>query len=254
MCAPNDIWSLGVILVNLTCGRNPWKQASFQDSTYRAFARNPAFLKSILPITDELNDVLARIFDPSPEYRITISELRDRILACPQLTVAPGPVLVTPPASSEYASYHEEAIEDSDYDSTLSPSSTNSDGSLTSDTTIDDEIQDEFCQGQEQAGAVQPDPMTFDPESPVFHNAQEFVPQHYTGPVAVPSAPVAVPPQPIGRYIPQQPTQASCPPQKSYASLWDLARYVQQAPNLMMPNHAPFYPQVSFVPSFQGCY
>ena len=38
----NDVWSLGVILVNLTCGRNPWKQASFDDSTYRAFTRSPS--------------------------------------------------------------------------------------------------------------------------------------------------------------------------------------------------------------------
>lgn len=43
MCAPNDVWSLGVILVNLTCGRNPWKQASFQDSTYRAYTTSQDF-------------------------------------------------------------------------------------------------------------------------------------------------------------------------------------------------------------------
>ncbi|KAE8391386.1 hypothetical protein BDV23DRAFT_182680 [Aspergillus alliaceus] len=29
--APSDDWSLGVILVNLTCGRNLWKRASADD-------------------------------------------------------------------------------------------------------------------------------------------------------------------------------------------------------------------------------
>lgn len=37
MSAANDVWSLGVILVNLTCGRNPWKRASMEDSTFQAY-------------------------------------------------------------------------------------------------------------------------------------------------------------------------------------------------------------------------
>ncbi|OAA58531.1 protein serine threonine kinase [Niveomyces insectorum RCEF 264] len=115
-CAPNDIWSLGVILVNLTCGRNPWKQASHEDSTYRAYTRNRGFLKTILPLTDELDDILARIFNPNPDQRITLSELKQRILACPRFTisqqqqqqeadmpmVAPQPLL-TPPTTPAHA-------------------------------------------------------------------------------------------------------------------------------------------------------
>ncbi|KAL1894952.1 Serine/threonine protein kinase [Sporothrix stenoceras] len=88
-CAPNDVWSLGVILVNLTCGRNPWKQASTEDSTYRAYSRNPRFLKTILPLSDELDDILARIFAINPDQRITLPELKQRILACPRFTVSP---------------------------------------------------------------------------------------------------------------------------------------------------------------------
>jgi serine/threonine protein kinase len=90
MCAPNDVWSLGVILVNLTCGRNPWKQASYQDSTYRAYMRSPDFLKTILPLSDELNGILGRIFDASPEQRISLAELRGRIMACSRFTVSPA--------------------------------------------------------------------------------------------------------------------------------------------------------------------
>ncbi|KAK3903296.1 negative regulator of sexual conjugation and meiosis [Staphylotrichum tortipilum] len=101
-CAPNDVWSLGVILVNLTCGRNPWKQASQEDSTYRAYTKSRDFLKTILPVSDELNDTLARIFTPNPDERITLPELRARIQSCARLTeqapTAPSQ-LATPPAS-----------------------------------------------------------------------------------------------------------------------------------------------------------
>jgi len=102
-CAPNDVWSLGVVLVNLTCGRNPWKQASQDDHTYQAFIRKPGFLKSILPLlSDELNDILGLIFTPNPDTRITLSELKARILACSRFTEAPTMALPTPPASPEH--------------------------------------------------------------------------------------------------------------------------------------------------------
>lgn len=97
-CAPNDIWSLGVILVNLTCGRNPWKQASTEDSTYKAFTRNRDFLKTILPLSDELNEILGMIFERNPEKRITVSELKQRIIECIHFS-APPQQLPTPPTS-----------------------------------------------------------------------------------------------------------------------------------------------------------
>ena len=87
---PNDIWSLGVILVNLTCGRNPWRRACTEDATYLAFLSDSNFLSSILPISSELNAILARIFVPVPERRLSIKELRSLILRCPRFTVRPG--------------------------------------------------------------------------------------------------------------------------------------------------------------------
>ena len=83
---PNDVWSLGIVLVNLSCGRNPWKRATLEDSTYRAFSRNPMFLSSILPISEDLNMILGRIFERDPRKRIGIRELRDLILRCPTFT------------------------------------------------------------------------------------------------------------------------------------------------------------------------
>ncbi|KAF2016178.1 kinase-like protein [Aaosphaeria arxii CBS 175.79] len=86
--APNDVWSLGVMLVNLTCGRNPWKRASFEDSTFRAYMKDPKFLRSILPISGELDSILKRIFEFNPAKRITIPELRDLIMRCPRFTAS----------------------------------------------------------------------------------------------------------------------------------------------------------------------
>ncbi|KAI5477681.1 protein serine/threonine kinase [Pseudohyphozyma bogoriensis] len=75
----NDVWSLGVILVNLTCGRNPWKQACPSDETFRAYLANPDFLRSILPISEHTNRILKRIFALNPQARISLKELRSEI-------------------------------------------------------------------------------------------------------------------------------------------------------------------------------
>lgn len=99
LSAPNDVWSLGVVLVNLTCGRNPWKRASTEDSTFRAYLRDPGFLSSILPLSPELDSILRRIFECDPLKRITIPELRELILRCPRFTTRSNALLPTPPIS-----------------------------------------------------------------------------------------------------------------------------------------------------------
>ncbi|KAI8082171.1 kinase-like domain-containing protein [Thamnidium elegans] len=83
---PNDVWALGVILINLATGRNPWKQASLKDETFRAFLADPDFLLSILPISRELNRILKRIFCIDPVRRITLTELKEKIRNCKYFT------------------------------------------------------------------------------------------------------------------------------------------------------------------------
>ncbi|KAJ9098537.1 hypothetical protein QFC19_006305 [Naganishia cerealis] len=84
----NDVWSLGVILVNLTCGRNPWRQASMKDETFSAYVQNPDFLRTILPISLELNQLLKRIFTLDPEERITLRELLHAITELTAFTMS----------------------------------------------------------------------------------------------------------------------------------------------------------------------
>jgi hypothetical protein len=58
--------------------------------------RDPNFLQSILPITDEISFILNRIFVLDPARRMTLPQLRELILACGQFTV-PEPM---PPRSA----------------------------------------------------------------------------------------------------------------------------------------------------------
>lgn len=104
---PNDVWSLGVILVNLTCGRNPWKRASAEDSTFRAYLKDSKFLKSILPLSSELDSILRRVFECDPQKRITVPQLRDLIIRCPRFTIRPS---VLPPSPQTSVNYSKESI------------------------------------------------------------------------------------------------------------------------------------------------
>ncbi|KAL0086444.1 kinase-like domain-containing protein [Phycomyces blakesleeanus] len=87
-CQQSDVWSLGVILINLVVGRNPWKEANLQDPTFKAYVRKPRhFFRSILPvISDELDSILSRIFCIDPARRISLPELRILILGCRTFT------------------------------------------------------------------------------------------------------------------------------------------------------------------------
>lgn len=98
---PNDVWGLGVILVNLTCGRNPWKRASTEDATFRAYLKDSRFLSSILPLSLELDSILRRIFECNPARRITIPELRELIRTCPRFTLR-STLPPTPPPEMEF--------------------------------------------------------------------------------------------------------------------------------------------------------
>ncbi|KAG0298587.1 hypothetical protein BGZ98_000144 [Dissophora globulifera] len=84
--AANDVWSLGVILINLVFGRNPWKQACPRDETFSAYVLNNDFLQTILPMSAELNDIVKAVFCLNPRKRITLPEFARRVQACTAFT------------------------------------------------------------------------------------------------------------------------------------------------------------------------
>ncbi|KAK4241975.1 negative regulator of sexual conjugation and meiosis [Achaetomium macrosporum] len=270
-CAPNDVWSLGVILVNLTCGRNPWKQASYEDSTYRAYTTSPDFLKTILPVSDELNDILGRIFTRNPDERIKLPELRARILACSRFTEQPAVPLSKLPASPGQPTDYvcEESIMDNDYydhdhdhDVPLSPTSSDGEstyssdeGSLTSDScsSVEDFEEDDYLEMPEaktpppQAQAPFGDPAIYEPENPgvvPYHQPQEYFPSY---PVAVSDH--------VQPHMPISAQPACAPKFQLHQYVWDMLRYGQPTPPVPQLRHPiPFHHQVPLFAHMQGCY
>ncbi|KAG5368456.1 Serine/threonine-protein kinase VHS1 [Yarrowia sp. C11] len=80
--AAADVWSLGVIAINLFCGRNPWKRAHTSDEAYRQYLKDPSFLQQILPVSDEFAGILNRIFTADIKSRISLTQLREEIKNC----------------------------------------------------------------------------------------------------------------------------------------------------------------------------
>ncbi|KAJ2901563.1 hypothetical protein MKZ38_001696 [Zalerion maritima] len=275
LCAPNDVWSLGVILLNLTCGRNPWKSASFEDSTYRAFTRNPEFLKTILPLSDELNDILGMIFARDPNERITVAELKARILSCntftlpPQATihtqahsiVTPVPVQHLAQSPIEYV-INEEAVMDTELEGPPSPASSDSDtesicssvtGSLTSSgSTISDMDEEDFRQDHQQppilnshphgGPAIVSYPQEFYPHGSVpIHEIQDSHQLHQQGPC---------------HQVQVQSQHCSQPPHKGFpfpTNFWD-AMFGFVRPQVQLAHPIAFQHQVPIFAALQGCY
>ncbi|KAI9343608.1 kinase-like domain-containing protein, partial [Obelidium mucronatum] len=87
----NDVWSLGVILINLVFSRNPWH--SVKDAfccTKYLFLQQPA-LKDEFNLSDEFDAILRRCFDPNPETRCGVLEFRDLVWHCSSFT-KDGPI------------------------------------------------------------------------------------------------------------------------------------------------------------------
>ncbi|KAH9932725.1 kinase-like domain-containing protein [Epithele typhae] len=81
----NDIWALGIILIELTCGLRPWEEASARTSDrFRAYAADPAALRTFLPISTALDALLRRIllvhsYTKRAPQPVTLEEIREAV-------------------------------------------------------------------------------------------------------------------------------------------------------------------------------
>ncbi|OJJ39187.1 hypothetical protein ASPWEDRAFT_169046 [Aspergillus wentii DTO 134E9] len=189
----NDVWSLGVILVNLTCGRNPWKRASMEDSTFRAYLKDPYFLKTILPLSDEMIYILSRIFECDPSKRITIPELRNLILNCTGFTMTPMAPWVAPrePQPVGFANQQVEVpVEEPLY---AQPSTSSSDSSYYTNYSDSEDYSDMDSMSSMSSVGLGPESLSAD--------CKEFFPRTEPVECDVPET-LAIPQQPLMHPIP----------------------------------------------------
>ncbi|KAI8330647.1 kinase-like domain-containing protein [Chlamydoabsidia padenii] len=93
--APNDIWSLGIILINLTTGRNPWHRASVHDPTFRMYMMDSSLLMTMLPtLTVELHAILKQMLSIDPLQRMSLDALESAIMTCPAFFTTEQPLMM----------------------------------------------------------------------------------------------------------------------------------------------------------------
>lgn len=81
-----DIWSLGVLFLNITCAKNPWPCASIENNNgsnvFQSYLDDEKVLSSIFTISTNFNSILARIFKLNPNDRISLEALAYEIARC----------------------------------------------------------------------------------------------------------------------------------------------------------------------------
>ncbi|CAH6722015.1 serine/threonine-protein kinase Vhs1p [[Candida] jaroonii] len=79
-----DIWSIGILIINITCARNPWPNSSIVPNNNDVFQtyiyNNKSILKKILPISMEFNSLLNKIFKLNPNERVDLKQLYNDII------------------------------------------------------------------------------------------------------------------------------------------------------------------------------
>jgi serine/threonine protein kinase len=78
-----DIWSLGVIFLNLCFGRNPWKRASAEDPAFLEYIFNPCLLAEMFPLSEHGHHLVTRMLCINPNKRINLKELIELVKTSP---------------------------------------------------------------------------------------------------------------------------------------------------------------------------
>ncbi|KAJ3039359.1 hypothetical protein HK097_002857 [Rhizophlyctis rosea] len=109
---PNDVWAMGVMLVNMLTGQNPWVEPSMSDPLYAAYKGEEGdILKVHFGFSGEVDELLAKVFDTEPHRRPSLEELREAVVGVDRFfdvsdfvgdekvrASTPAPVLIPIPA------------------------------------------------------------------------------------------------------------------------------------------------------------
>ncbi|KAI9344823.1 kinase-like domain-containing protein, partial [Zopfochytrium polystomum] len=76
----NDVWALGVILINLLFGKNPWFEAHKSDAIFSAYcSSNPNILRQQFNLSPQFDAVLRRAFELDPLRRCSVADLKHMV-------------------------------------------------------------------------------------------------------------------------------------------------------------------------------
>ncbi|KAK7035789.1 kinase-like protein [Favolaschia claudopus] len=81
----SDAWALCIILLNMMSGLYPWRRANDTDVGFEAFLEDERYLRTIFPISDQLDDLLERCFRPVALARPSLLQLRTEIASMEHL-------------------------------------------------------------------------------------------------------------------------------------------------------------------------
>jgi serine/threonine protein kinase len=87
--AASDIWSLGILLLALLFGRNPWQEATQEDLAFAKFSSDPVSLKtSLFPeLSNDCLQFLQSVLCVDPLQRATVQEMKQQFIQLKTLTV-----------------------------------------------------------------------------------------------------------------------------------------------------------------------
>ncbi|KAI9296199.1 kinase-like protein, partial [Neoconidiobolus thromboides FSU 785] len=74
-CIQADKWSLGILFLNLCCGKNPWESANYNDINFIEFVHNPNFLLHLFPLSKLGLKIALSLLKINPDSRIELDNL-----------------------------------------------------------------------------------------------------------------------------------------------------------------------------------
>ncbi|KAI8058102.1 hypothetical protein BDF22DRAFT_22579 [Syncephalis plumigaleata] len=81
-----DVWSLGILLLNMVTAQNPWKHAHPNENAFMLYQHEPrSFLGKMFPITDELQASVCWALELNAAKRCTVQEFCKSVLKCERL-------------------------------------------------------------------------------------------------------------------------------------------------------------------------